>query len=433
MKKILAIIAAGAVLAAAATAEVTIGTWLSVQNALIASDGDDIYAGTVNSWGGARYARLNIAGQDEEGRVGFKMDIYDENGEISRGDNAYFWVKPINKVLVAAGQWDPSENGLRGDLCYGSWNWIRPYNWLQGDEGLTFTGAGGEEGNSGLHVQIWLFPGFQIYVGIPFDAGAISNGNTDWLGNSFDNDLNNSALATYISSQVAVAWTLGFLNSTAKAQWLGRYANMSEVKYAYDDDGVLYSPYDLALDDGMEYGAVELAFDFGLIPNLYVTAGLRFRVMDSDLQAAWEKDTMKYAAGVRLELGNLVGWDEGITLYASAALFTYAGWANYYDTDEQPRFQGGIGVDFGIIEGLKVEADVRYLGETKSGSDVLGYESGDDDSWSFLIGVVYSVGSNGEIGLGFQGATNGMGFLGSELQYEDKFAWVIPFRMGVWF
>ena len=421
MKKIVAVIAAGAFLAAGAVAEITFSTWLRVQNALVASDGDDTYAGSENSWGSVRYARVNIAGQDEDGRVGFKMDIYDEAGTISRGDNAYLWVKPIEQIKVAAGKWDSSENWLRGDLCYGSWNWLRPYNYLAEDEGLTFTGA---NSGTGLHVQIWPMDGLQIYIGIPLDSGAISNGNEDddsgyWW--------NGTAQATYISSQVAVAYRIEPIASTIKVQYVGNYA---------DESG-------RGLDDGTSTGAIEVAFDFGMVENLYVTAGFRYRIMDDDLQAQWGSDTMKIAVGASYELGNVIGWDPGFKISASGGVMMYNGWdddpwnSGYKQQEQDPRFWFGVGLDLGIIEGLKLEADVRYLAESSGKS--WGAERGEDDSISFLIGLLYSVTSNGEIGIAFQGATNGCGFA-ADANWDrdligpdgDEFSWAIPLRIGVW-
>ena len=418
MKKVLTVLAAAAVLAAGAVAEVTVGTSLSVQNALVASDGDDTYAGTVNSWGGARYAAINIEGTSEDSKAGFKMDIFDENGSIERGDNAYLWVQPIDQIMIVAGQFDSGESGLQGDFCYGSWNWIRPYNWLEDDEGLTFTGALGE----GLHVQIWPINGLQIYIGIPLSAGVISNGK----------DEEENVKATYISSQVAVAYTIEPISSTVKVQWVGDYQDgNSDVADGEED---IY-------EDGMGYGTVELAFDFGLIPNLFVTAGFRYRVMDGDLQTDYEADSIKIALGASYELGNLIGWDAGFTLYASGVAILYTAW-DIGDAERDPRWSFGVGADLGIIEGLKVEADFRYLSSVSGKyADGAKYDFKNDVA-SFLIGAVYSVGSNGEIGIGFQGATNGWGFLNGsingdenltgELQFEDKFAWAIPLRIGMW-
>ena len=432
MKKIVAVIAAGAFLAAGAVAEITFGTWLRVQEGLLTSDGDDTYTGSVNSWGGARYARVNIAGQDEDGRVGFKMDIYDEDGTISRGDNAYLWVKPIEQIKVAAGKWASSENWLRGDLCYGQWNWLRSNTWLTGDEGLTFTGA---NSGTGLHVQIWPMDGLQIYIGVPLPSNALKGtaeteyngaaGGT-YTGRKFDeeNDTiyadswNTSAKATYISSQVAVAYKIEPIASTLKVQWVGDY------------EEVVYGKY-YEFEDGTGYGSIEVAFDFGLVENLWVTAGFRYRLMDGDLQTYWEKDSMKFALGASYELGNLIGWDPGFKISASGELLMYTGWDDVWGGEEKdPRFCFGVGIDFGIMDGLKLEADVRYINESKSSGDGWEY-NGEDDSVSFLIGLLYSVTSNGEIGIGFQGATNGNGLCG-DLKYEDKFAWAIPLRIGVW-
>ena len=428
MKKILAIIAAGAVLAAAATAEITFSTWLRVQEVVADSDGDEMYTGSVNSWGGARYARLNIAGQDEDGRVGFKMDIYDEDGEISRGDNAYLWVRPIEQIKISAGKWDSSENWLRENLCYGQWNWLRTYNYITDDEGLTFTGA-----YAGLfHIQIYPIDGLQVYIGIPIPSNDLNqndedlyytNSNATW-GNVADGD---ALKATYISTQVAIAYNISPISSVIKAQWIGHYDDQST-----DNDG--------DFEDGMDYGSIEVAFDFGMVQNLWVTAGFRYNLTDGDLLGSgsattwmpgYDCETMKITLGLSYSLGDLIGWEQGLTIFASGGVRLYNSW-DYGDAEKDPMFSFGVGINLGLVEDLRLEADVRYM-STESGKKEDGSEYDyENDCVSFLVGVVYNIGSNGEIGIGFQGASNGCGFLGSELRYEDKFAWAVPIRLGVW-
>ena len=73
----------------------------------------------------------------------------------------------------------------------------------------------------------------------------------------------------------------------------------------------------------------------------------------------------------------------------------------------------------------------------------------DEGAISFLVGVNKSVGSNGSIGIGFQGATNncglvtndGSGIVGGKSYTagedgnsdNDNFVWAIPVSVSVWF
>ena len=83
------------------------------------------------------------------------------------------------------------------------------------------------------------------------------------------------------------------------------------------------------------------------------------------------------------------------------------------------------------MDGLNLAADVRYKN--------IGYgKEGDDGAISFLVGVNKSVSSNGSLGIGFQGATNGCGFVQSDgkglvANEADDFVWAIPVSVSVWF
>ena len=110
----------------------------------------------------------------------------------------------------------------------------------------------------------------------------------------------------------------------------------------------------------------------------------------------------------------------------------------------------GAGVDYAVMDGLNLVADVRYMSNAKSAKEEKDYHPyGDEGAISFLVGVNKSVGSNGSIGIGFQGATNncglvtndGSGIVGGKSYTagedgnadNDNFVWAIPVSVSVWF
>ena len=130
----------------------------------VASDGKDTVTAAGNSWGyGARTARLNVNAKSEDGTAGFSMGIYnDVSMSLSAGDEANLWIKPHDMVKVSYGKYD--NNTLRGDLCYGSWNWLRPTSsWIAEDEGLLMSGNGA----TGLMAEITPMENLYIQVLAP--------------------------------------------------------------------------------------------------------------------------------------------------------------------------------------------------------------------------------------------------------------------------
>ena len=446
MKKTLIAVAAAAALTTSAFAEITFGTWMRVVAAPVASDGDENYTGITNSWGGgARTARLDVNGVSEDGKAGFCVQFFGDpwSGSYSTGDQGFLWVKPIDQIKVSMGDFD--HNALRGDMCYGSWNWIRPSNWLQDDEGLTFDGQGGK----GLLAEVTPIDNLYAYAFVPLST-----------------DFSVTAEDTYKSINVAAAYTIDGIGKI-KAGFFGGYdkneaeavkntygwANKSVTKdgkttYSFDanvakdetetKDGVTTVTFEKPkwelLSEGKEavkksekIGDFEAAFDLTAVENLYVTAGFKYRLADKEYWAAKASEKGAKARdnyNMKVALGASYQVADNVKVSASGAVFMY----DIEDVDVDPKFQLGAGVDVGVADGLNLTADVRYISETKVEDKGL-----EDDAVSFLIGITKNVSSNGYLGVGFQGSTNGNGFLGSGLQYEDKFAWAIPVALSVWF
>ena len=381
MKKLIGTAMLAALLATSAFAEISFGSWLRVIAAPVAGNGDDIVAGMVNSWGGgARVARVDVRGTSEDEKVGFSMQIFNDVSGIARGDEAVIWAKPWDWLKVSLGNYDYTT--FRGDLCFGSWNWIRPINWFAEDEGLTFDKLGAK---TGLHLELAPVEGLLIMWNLPIG----SNGGA-W----------GYAYKMFQGQDIAAKYTIGDIG-TIKAGWGGNAGGYNgDAKYL---------------------GDINVAFDLTAVENLYLTVGAKISIANSDWKDAAIVDGdftfLKVAAGASYQIL------DNLKVSASLAVQTYE--------ESDPSLQFGVGVDVGLTDALSLAADFRALfGDLGDVDPVL----------SFLVGLQYNVSSNGYIGIGFQGSTNGCGFLNGGWQSDtmyatksDAFCWAVPIAVSCWF
>ncbi|MDY2615551.1 MAG: hypothetical protein SOV76_03190 [Treponema succinifaciens] len=393
-KTLIAVAAAAALTATSAFAEITFGAWLRTLTAPVASNGEDTVVGTANSWGwGARTARIDINGVSEDGKAGFAMNVFnDMSMDISAGDRAVLWVKPVDMIKISVGKYDSPDNGLRGDFCYGSWNWLRPYNWGFDGEGLTFDGLW----RKGMMIEADPIEGLHAFVVIPMeDANADS--------------YYKKAEDTYRNVQIGFGYAIDGVGKL-KAQYIG------DDSYTTDAEG--------DRDETKTTGQIGVAFDLNAVENLYVTVGARFGIADKDYAPDYLK--MAFTAGASYQVSDAMKFsvDGGYKQYQDKVV-------GKAGDEKDNEFFVGAGVDYTIMDGLNLAADVRYKN--------IGYgKEGDDGAVSFLVGVNKSVSSNGSLGIGFQGATNGCGFVqsggkGLVANEADDFVWAIPVSVSVWF
>ena len=428
-KTLIAVAAAAALTATSAFAEITFGAWLRAIAVPVANNGEDVVAGVQNSWGyGTRTARLNINAVSEDGRAGFVMGIYNdfEDG-LGQGDSTYLWAKPVDMVRVSIGKFDASDNGLRGDFCYGSWNWLRPFNWGFNGEGLTFDGVS----KNGLMVEADPIEGLHAFVAIPLTK--------DYTWNKSTTD---AAEYIYKNSQIGFGYAIEGVGKL-KAQYIGDYSKNTKdskktylIANKYEDETWSLDPesdktpdwhYNTTKgagnDDVKTTGKIGVAFDITAIENLYVTVGARFGIADKDYAPDYLK--MAFTAGASYQVS------EQMKFSADGGYIQYQ---DKFNADDDSLFFVGAGVDFNVMDGLAAVADVRYM-SNKYG------KKGDEGAISFLVGVNKSVSSNGSLGVGFQGATNGCGFFnpavgnttGIKANAADDFVWAIPVSVSVFF
>ena len=364
----------------------------------VASDGKDTVTAAGNSWGwGARTARLNVSAKSEDEKAGFNMGIYNDalDPAISDGDEANLWVKPLDIVKVSYGYYD--NNTLRGDLCYGSWNWLRPTSsWLAEDEGLLMTGLSGKA--QGLLGEIT--PNENLYIQV--FAPIVKEKKAD---------------ATYKNVRAGFAYTIPG-TAKIKAQYIGKgEGSVDEVK---DADGNVTTPK----KDGNSNCDIEAEVDVLAVENLFLGVGFRYDSRKDGKTAAAGQENMKIALGASYQV------NDDLKVSASGAYFTF------YGEKIDARFQAGVGVDYNLGDGLAANADFRYL--SKAGVD--GKKADNTDHIAFSAGLVKNVSSNGCIGVAFQGQTNSGTFANNVINGKagdngktDKFTWAVPVSLSVWF
>lgn len=387
MKKTLIAAAAAVALTASAAAEITFGAWVRTLPIFAASDGDKVTTGFTNSWGwsSARPARVDINAVAEDGNVGFTMGVYnDAFSGLGDSGSARMWAKPIEQVKLTVGSMSADNNvgGYRGDFCYGSWNWLRPFNWITDGEGFTFDGISG----TGALIEVFPVEGLSVYAHVPLDK----------IGEKVE------TATSFKNAQAGFAYDIDGVGKL-KAQYKGNFTP--------DDEST-------AADEEVNNPLIEAAFELTSVENLYATVGFGY---------ATDSEDMHIAAGVSYQV------TEEAKAYASFELAKTKNNAG----DDATVMAFGVGADYNLGDGLALNADVRGLMNPKELS-----VTGDDETYlSFLLGVTKGISSNGLIGIGFQGTTNGFGFLNvqdtgrynADASKDDAFCWAIPVRVEMWF
>ena len=380
MKKTLIAVAAAAALTTSAFAEVTFGGWGRAIWAPIASNGGDAVTFTSTSWGG-------------KGRIGFGMDFTSENVDMHAdfkleddkadiNDQLKIVVRPIENLSISIGKLQ--DDTLRGDCCYGSWNWLRP-NWFGGmlgksykaeDEGLTFSRT---IDLKGVAVKATPVEGLVILAGIPV---ANNGGEATAMGHT-----SNLAEDAYKAAKVGFGYTIDGVGQI-KAQFLGKGPSSN---YGEDDTGDL-----------------EVAFKLSAVENLSAEVGFKMQILD-DSDAA----NKHVALGARYQV------NDACAVAASADVTLYG------NSDKDPSMAFGAGVDYALDNGIGLCADVRVA---MPQNDI-------DPSIGFLLGASKGF-SNGKLSVGFQGVSvaegSGTGLCGAMKPAKDGaleadgFVWAVP-------
>ena len=399
-KTLIAVAAAAALTATSAFAEITFGMWTKAVLVPVANDGEDYKAGLTQAWGGAaRTAGLSVAGVNEEETAGYTFEIRDQAGEdkISHGDRSVLWVKPIDMVKLSVGYFDDGDNGFRQGSGFGAWDWLRPSIttdlFFDGDAAIMDKKSG-----DGFIAEVTPIEGLKVMANIPF----LENGT--YIQDAYD---------IYKKTQIGAAYTIDG-TGTLKVLWTGVSEETKKAGKKSD-----YT------------GKIGVAFNLTAVENLNLAIGAKFDIVDEDYKvddsnfstkSFGEWGGAKNKAYFALNAGYQVSDAMKVSLAGGVKLFKNSGF--------DPKWGIGAGVDYVVMDGLTLNTDVRYISETKYSKNGIKVD-GKDDAVSFLLGVSKGF-SNGSLGVGFEGITNGAGFSSIAAGKDDKgkvhdgFMWCVP-------
>ena len=132
MKKIVGTIAAIALAASSAFAGANFGMGFNRGFFTPFAWDGEAKADISTSWGASPRIGASFSAASED--VGVVADVKFDGGNVAVNDNAYIWVKPASWLKLNIGQ--SFDDTLRGNACFGTWDWLRPGNIL--GEDLTF-------------------------------------------------------------------------------------------------------------------------------------------------------------------------------------------------------------------------------------------------------------------------------------------------------
>ena len=343
MKKIVGTIAAIALAASSAFAGANFGMGFNRGFFTPFAWDGEAKADISTSWGSAPRIGASFSAASED--VGVVADVKFDGGNVAVNDNAYIWVKPASWLKVQIGQ--SFDDTLRGNACFGTWDWLRPGNIL--GEDLTFVRVcknpldGAWAPVQGAIVMVDPIEGLHISAALNMPNWKDKDENDQYAGpTSWE----------YIAKkiQVQAGYTIPDVMQI-KAQWIGN-----------GDNGVINAAVALKAVEGM-------TLDVGAFYNTASSAA-----QPVTISAFWGMgfDALSVNVNAKVDLAK----DE------SAATKVAAG--------------AGVGYDFG--NGLSCGADVRYSQDFQK-------DVNNVPAIAFAAWLDKGI-ANGKLGVAVQGALN---------------------------
>ena len=399
MKKIVGTIAAIALAASSAFAGVNVGMGFN-RGFFVPFAGADgeMYTGISTSWG--EEPRIGVSFSAASEQVGVVADVKFDGGNVAVNDNAYIWVKPVEWFKMNIGQ--SFDDTLRGNACFGSWDWLRPGNIL--GEDLIFTRVCNNPLNGawaplqGAILMLDPIEGLHISVGIPTGYGfgtSTSKADKDSYG-WVDGDSNPATAPTW-----GVTTAEGTVSSTSKGVFEDVWAKAQiQAGYTIADVAQIKAQWIGAgknKDDELE-GQIEVAASVKAIEGMTLDVGAKFRTAEDkpiDLAVFWGMPV----AGLALNANALVSIPTADNADMTLAI--------------------GAGVGYDLGNGMGVGADVRY---SQTFDDV------SDPAIAFAAWFDKGI-ANGTLGVAVQGATK----TGIRDIAASDFSFAVPVRVQCFF
>ena len=416
MKKIVGTIAAVAVAAGVAFADVGIGSWGRAVWTPVAYDDAD---GKVKSWEGiswgGNFSRVGITVHAESENVGFALDMNaDEYGNKGIGvhDIAHFWAKPWSWLEVKIGK--TQDDTGRGNIAYGMFNWKRMGAGRTGED-VTFTrfGNGGGGQAQGAILKVTPVEGL-------------------WIIGAFDVQDNGEAVSTFGNhAQYGVGYEIEGIGHI-RAQYIGG-------ENVTDYDGNL-----VAKDQ------INAAFDLAAVENLYLTVGayIPLHFNRGEIKTTTKGDLISKSFSFDTETGLAkqnkyestsisdtipqVKLAVGASYKVAAVTFNAFFVGNLPNTIKFGGFevtkdfncQVGVGADVDLGNGIGLVADVRFSSAVSYSSSSTTLKASGEEV-VFLVGASKAL-TNGSIGIGFQGDINTVITSDFKDNSNTRFNWCIP-------
>ena len=401
MKKIVGTIAAVAVAAGVAFADVGIGSWgRAIFSPVGTLDGGKTFVSNeTTSWmGGKGTSRMGFSVHGESENVGFNVDLKaDGYSVLGINDTAFFWAKPWEFLEVKIGK--VQDDTGRGNLCYGMFNWWR-MGFGGAGEDLTFTRFGNGWGGQANGATVKITPVEGLWIIGAFNLNDFVNNNVDIEATKvFGNQ-----------SQYGVGYNINGVGSV-RAQYIAR-ANGTDIK-----------------GNTIGNSCAEVAFDLTAVDGLYVTVGAQIPFGFNAVGTGnIPSNEIKIAAGADFKL-------DVVTLHAivEGKIPNTVDLGNNTSLTKGGKIAVGVGADFDFGNGIGLAADIRFqsaqdtIGKAKIGDTTYTSTRRDSEgSLDFLVGLQKGL-TNGSIGIGFEGSV--LDFTGS----NSKFAWAVPVVIGASF
>lgn len=391
MKKALAILMVLALVASAATAEITFGAWgrglfVPVQNT--GADDEDNSATTAVSWGTPN-PRIGMTIKGVSENAGFQIDWNSDGASFGISDQNKIWIKPVSMVTVSIGR--VFDDTLRGNATFGAWDWYRAYSVVNAIGSEDFVFGRIDTLNQGFVVSV--APMDALYIVASFnDLGKYQK--TEYLLGDFQIQAGYTIAnigqirAGYKSVQQNEVEAAAGTTSTV---WDDANANG-----AIDAGEVTYVTVGAAAAQDAEVaGTIEVAFKLTAIENLYADIGIRMVTNDDvqvnaktvNLYASYKMDAMKFHLISQVAL-----YDDEFVVDA--------------DGDEiSLGYMAGVGIDYALANSINLAGDIRFLDKNASWIANNGAVDTDKMTVSYFAGITKGF-SNGNIGAGVEVMTN---------------------------
>ena len=391
MKKIVGTIAAVAVAAGVAFADVGIGSWgRSVWTPVAYDDAD----GKVKSWEGiswgGNFSRIGITVHGESENVGFALDMNADNyGTTGIGvhDIAHFWAKPWSWLEVKIGK--TQDDTGRGNIAYGIFNWKRMGAGWTGED-VTFTRFGNGTGGQAQGAIVKVTP----VEGL-------------WAIAAFDVQDNGEAVSTFGNhAQYGIGYEIDGIGHI-RAQYIGG-------KKVEDDAG------NLVAED-----QINAAFDLAAVENLYLTVGayIPLHLNRGNINVTGEKieetiPQVKLAVGASYKVAAVTFNAFFVGNLPNTIKF------GGFEVTKDFNCQVGVGADVDLGNGIGLVADVRFSSAVSYSSSSTTLKASGEEV-VFLVGASKAL-TNGSIGIGFQGDINTVITSDFKDNSNTRFNWCVP-------